>query len=75
MRDGVFVAKAGVPAVAILTEEFVTQGEFVARAVSMPSVPRVVIEHPVAGTGHDNMVRVANAAVPELIAALSGDRG
>ena len=60
---------------AVLTEEFVTQGDFVAQAAGMPSVPRVVIEHPVAGTGHDNLMRVANAAVPGLIAALMGDRG
>lgn len=74
MRDGIFAAQAGIPAVAILTEEFVIQGEFVARAVGMPSIPRVTIEHPVSGTGHENLVRVATAAVPLLIAALAGDR-
>jgi hypothetical protein len=34
----------------------------------------VVIEHPVAGTGHETHVRVAEECVPLVIAALSGDR-
>jgi len=72
VRDGVFAAKAGLPAVAILTEEFVTQGGFVARAVGMPSIPRVVIEHPVSGTGRENLVRVATEAAPRVIVALAG---
>ncbi|MGD9933761.1 MAG: hypothetical protein AB7T37_08565 [Dehalococcoidia bacterium] len=73
MRDGIFAARAGIPAVAIVTEEFVVQGGFVARAVGMPAIPRVVIEHPVSGTGHENLVRVATDAVPRLIAALAGN--
>ena len=74
MRDGVFAARLGLPAVAILTEEFVIQGEFVARAVGMPAIPRVIIEHPVSGTGHDNLMRVAVEAVPHLVAALTGGK-
>ena len=72
MRDGIFAARAGIPAVAIITEEFVTQGRFVAEAVGMPAIPRVVIEHPVSGTGHANLVRVASDSVPRLVAALAG---
>jgi hypothetical protein len=72
VRDGIFAARLGIPAVAIITEEFVTQGEFVAKAVGMPAVPRVVIEHPVAGTGHANLTRVAEDAVAGLVAALAG---
>ncbi|MFN0093560.1 MAG: hypothetical protein ACKVVT_02130 [Dehalococcoidia bacterium] len=70
MRDGVFVARQGIPAVAILTEEFVTQGEFVAKAVGMPAIPRVVIEHPVSGSGKANITRVAEEVTPRLLRAL-----
>ncbi len=70
MRDGVFAARLGIPAVAILTEEFVIQGEFVARAVGMPAIPRVIIEHPVSGTGRENLQRVASLAAPGLLSAL-----
>jgi hypothetical protein len=74
VRDGVFAARLGIPAVAVLTEEFVIQGEFVAKAVGMPSIPRVILEHPVSGTGHDNLMRVATDSVPRLVAALAGGR-
>jgi len=74
VRDGVFAARLGIPAVAILTEEFVTQGDFVARAVGMPAVPRVVIEHPVSGTGKENLERVARLVAPKIIAAFAEGR-
>ena len=56
----------------ILTEEFDVQGDFVARSVGMPAIPRVIIEHPVAGTGHENLVRVATEAVPRVLASFAG---
>ncbi|MFN0145352.1 MAG: hypothetical protein ACKVT1_02485 [Dehalococcoidia bacterium] len=59
---------------AILTEEFVTQGDFVARAVGMPAIPRVVIEHPVSGSGSANINRVAAEVTPRLLRALAGER-
>ena len=74
MRDGVFAARAGVPAVAIITEQFVIQGEFVARAVGMPAIPRVVIEHPVSGSGSANIKRVAAEVTPRLLRALAEGR-
>lgn len=74
MRDGVLAARAGIPAVAIITEEFVTQGEFVARAVGMTAIPRVVIEHPVSGSGRENIQRVAAEVTPRLLRALAEGR-
>ena len=59
---------------AIITEEFVTQGGFVARAVGMPAIPRVVIEHPVSGTGKANLRRVAEEVTPRLLKALAEGR-
>jgi len=72
VRDGIFAARAGLPAVAILTTEFVVQGDFVARAVGMPDIPRAVIEHPCAGSGRDNLERVARDLAPRLLTALAG---
>jgi hypothetical protein len=60
--------------VAILTEEFVKQGEFVAIAVGMPAVPRVIIEHPVSGSGLENIARVAAEVAPRLLKALAEGR-
>ena len=66
------VAGLGIPAVALVTEKFWPQGDFVARSLGMPGVPRVKLPHPVAGTGADNLKRVAETIVPELLEALRG---
>ena len=73
MRDGVNMAKLGIPAVALVTEEFWAQGDFVARSLGMIDVPRVKLPHPVAGTGRENMRRIAEAIAPAVIDALEAD--
>ena len=72
MRDGINLANLGIPAVALVTEEFWSQGDFVAQSLGMPSVPRIKRPHPVAGTGVANMRDVAESIAPEVISALEG---
>lgn len=72
MRDGVNLARRGVPAVALVTSAFQAQGDFVARSVGMPDVPRVILPHPVASTGRDAMRRSALGARDRIVAALRG---
>ena len=72
MRDGVKLARRGVPAVALVTEEFWAQGDFVARSVGIPDVPRVRLPHPVAGTGGARMAEVADDIVPAIVARWEG---
>lgn len=73
MRDGVKIARRGVPSVALVTEEFWPQGDFVARSVGLPDVPRVRLPHPVAGTGANNHSLVAEEIAPMIIAAWRGE--
>ena len=73
MRDGVNIAKLGIPAVALVTEEFWPQGDFVAESLGMPDVPRVRLPHPVAGTGAVNMKKVAAEIAPAVIKALEAN--
>ena len=70
MRDGINLAKLGIPAVALVTEEFWSQGDFVAQSLGMSGVPRVKLPHPVAGTGMANMREVADSIAPRVIRAL-----
>ena len=70
MRDGINLANLGIPAVALVTEEFWAQGDFVAQSLGMPGVPRIKLPHPVAGTGVVNMREVAESIAPLVIAAL-----
>ena len=64
------MAKMGIPAVALVTEEFWPQGDFVAESLGMPDIPRVKLPHPVAGTGQANLKKVAEAIAPAVIKAL-----
>ncbi len=70
MRDGVSIARLGIPAVALVTEDFWPQGDFVATSLGMPDVPRVRLPHPVAGTGQQNMRKVAEQVTPLIVSAL-----
>ena len=70
MRDGIKLARLGIPAVALVTEEFWSQGDFVAQSLGMPGIPRVKLPHPVAGTGVKNMREVAGSIAPLVITAL-----
>ncbi|MDH4074864.1 MAG: hypothetical protein OEW29_02920 [Acidimicrobiia bacterium] len=70
MRDGINLARRGVPAVALVTEEFLPQSVFVARAAGMPDIPRIILPHPVAGTGREAMRKVAESYVPAMLSAL-----
>ncbi len=69
MRDGAKLARLGIPAIALVTERFVDQGDFVARSVGLPDLPRVRLPHPVAGTGKESLKRIADALVPKLLEA------
>ena len=71
MRDGIAIAKLGLPAIALVTEKFWRQGDFVATSLGMPNVPRICLPHPVAGTGPDNLARIANDIAPSILEAFA----
>jgi hypothetical protein len=72
VRDGIETAKRGLPTVALVTEEFWAQGDFVATAAGMPDLPRHRLPHPVAGSGRDAMHRLADRIADQLVATLRG---
>ena len=73
MRDGINLANIGIPAVALVTEEFWAQGDFVAQSLGMPGVPRIKLPHPVAGTGVAKMREIADSVAPLVITALEAE--
>jgi len=73
VRDGIETAKRGLPTVALVTEEFWAQGDFVAGAAGMPDIPRYRLPHPVAGSGRQSMAELADTIADELIARLRGE--
>ena len=66
------MARRDIPAVALVTDEFWAQGDFIATSFGMSDIPRVQLPHPVAGTGTDNYRLVAEKIAAELVAALEG---
>ena len=74
MRDGLNIALRGIPAVALVTEEFWAQGDFIASSFGMPDIPRVQLPHPVAGTGPDLHRVIAEKVAAEIVDALEPSR-
>lgn len=72
MRDGIAIARKGLPAVAFVTTDFWPQGDFVAKSEGMPNIPRIKLPHPVAGTGIKAIHAVAAAIAEEVQARLRG---
>ena len=72
MRDGINIARQGTPAIALVTEEFWPQGDFVATAAGMPTIPRIQLPHPVAGTGSDAMEAEAERIADDILGLLRG---
>ena len=67
MRDGINIARLGVPSVSLVTEDFWPQGDFVADSLGMPSAPRLQLPHPVAGTGEARITAIAESVIDEVV--------
>lgn len=73
MRDGIEMAKRDIPTVALVTEQFWAQGDFVAAAAGMPDIPRHQLPHPVAGSGKDAMSSLADDIADQLLDRLRNE--
>jgi hypothetical protein len=70
VRDGINIARLGIPSLALVTEEFWPQGDFVAQSLGMPGAPRLRLPHPVAGTGDANLRRIAEQIGGDILECL-----
>ncbi len=70
MRDGISIARKGTPAIALVTEMFWPQGDFVAASSGMPDIPRIQLHHPVAGSGAEAMAVEAERIADHIVSAL-----
>jgi hypothetical protein len=71
VSDAIIIARAGTPAVALITERFVEQGRLIAGSRGMSGLPQVALPYPIAGTGVDAIARAARGATEAILAALS----
>jgi hypothetical protein len=72
VRDGINIARKGTPAIALVTDMFWPQGDFVAAAAGMPQLPRVQLPHPVAGSGSAAMTDEAERIADQILALIRG---
>jgi len=72
--DSIKIALLNTPVVALIGDKFWEQSVLVARAQGLSDLPRVKFPYPLAGSGADNLHRVAVAVVDEVLHALKMER-
>ena len=71
MHDAIAAERRGIPAVAVMTDRFVPSARAVAELNGLPDYPFVVIDHPIANDGDEELRRKAEAAVARIAALLT----
>jgi hypothetical protein len=71
MHDAIAAETRGIPAVAVMTDRFVPSARAVAELNGLPDYPFVVIGHPIANDGDEELRRKAEAAVTRIAALLT----
>jgi len=71
MHDAIAAETRGIPAVAVMTDRFVASARAVAELNGLPDYPFVVIDHPIANDGDDELRRKAEAVVAQIAALLT----
>ncbi|HUP73246.1 MAG TPA: hypothetical protein VM282_09370 [Acidimicrobiales bacterium] len=70
MGDSITIALRNTPVVALITDRFWAQSVLVARSQGLADLPRVELPYPLAGSGADNLHRVARDVVDAILDAL-----
>jgi hypothetical protein len=68
--DSIKIAMQNTPVVALIGDKFWEQSALVARAQGLSDLPRVKFPYPLAGSGADNLERVAHEVIGEILDAL-----
>ena len=71
--DSITIAKRNTPVVALIADRFWEQSALVSRSFGLADLPRVQIPYPIAGSGIDNMRRVADDIIYDIVRALGLD--
>ena len=64
--------KLGIPAVGIMTSQFVSAADLMARVLGAEDYRYVVVEHPISSASAETLAERARRAVAEGIAILTG---
>ncbi len=72
MHDGIELDRRGVPTAVICTEEFVASAKAQAEICGNPLYPFAVVSHPIGSLTRTELRARADAALPQVIAILTG---
>ena len=72
MHDGIELDRRGVPAAVICTDQFVASAKAQAAICGQPLYPFAVVAHPIGSLTPAELQARAAAAVPQVIAILTG---
>ena len=67
--------RLGVPAIAVMTERFVSAAELMARVLGMPGYPFVVIAHPVSSASAKDLAAAAASTIEQARSRLFDENG
>ena len=71
MHDAIAAEMRGIPAVAVMTDRFVPSARAVAELNGLADYPFVVVDHPIANDGDEELRRKADAVVARIAALLT----
>ncbi|MDE0945137.1 MAG: hypothetical protein OSB58_22295 [Alphaproteobacteria bacterium] len=66
MHDAIIAERAGVPAVAVMTTNFVSAAELMSRVLGMPDYDFAVIDHPVSSATDEGLKAQARKTIDAL---------
>jgi hypothetical protein len=72
LHDGIELDRRGVPAVVICTDQFVASARAQAAICGNPDYPFAVVAHPIGSLTPAELRARAEAALPQVIAILTG---
>ena len=70
MADGILLERQGVPTVSVCTSSFRITGDAMARTYGFPGFEYVLVPHPVASLGADELSERVAQVLPQVIAIL-----
>jgi hypothetical protein len=71
MHDAIAAEMRGIPAVAVMTDRFVPSARAVTELNGLPDYPFVVIDHPIANDGDEELRKKAESVVVEIATLLT----
>ena len=71
MHDAIEAERRGIPAVAVLTDQFERSARVVAKSHGLPNYPVAIIGHPVANDSDEALRLKAETAVRQIVPLLT----